>query len=244
MERVLAPTYRCEVDLHVHTIASGHAFSTVDEIAREASARGLRMVGLTDHGPALPGGPHIYHFMALRFVPPTLYGVRLLRGVEANIIGPGAIDLPDRLAGKLDLVLAGFHEGCGFDERGEQANTEALLQAMANPQVKVISHPGNPQFPIDYPAVVQAAAETGTALEINNSSFSISRKGSAPNCHEIIRLCGRYGTPVAVGSDAHIAQGVGEFDNALRALADAGIEPAQIINRTLESTLTFLGLEA
>lgn len=235
---------RCETDLHVHTVASGHAFSTVEEIAREASRRQLRLIGLTDHGPALPGGPHLYHFLALRFVPPILHGVRLLRGVEANIVGPGEIDLAEEVLTQLDLVLAGFHEGCGFDARGETANTEAVLRLMEQPKVKVIVHPGNPNFPLDYEAVVRQAAATATALEINNASFTLSRGGSEANCQAIVRLCSRFGAPVALGSDAHIAQGVGEFAAALAALQAAGLPAGQVVNRTLESTLAFLGLEA
>ena len=48
-------------DMHCHTVASGHAYSTVQEIAREASNKGLEMVAITDHGPSMPGGPHCYH---------------------------------------------------------------------------------------------------------------------------------------------------------------------------------------
>jgi putative hydrolase len=234
---------RPEADLHVHTVASGHAYSTIGEIAVEAAGKGLKLVGMTDHGPAVPGGPHFYHFAALRFVPPTLHGIRILRGVEANIVGSGRLDLPDELLARLDLVMAGFHEDCGFDGRGMEANTEALLALMEHSRVKVISHPGNPNFPVDYEKVARRAAETATALEINNSSFGQSRKGSSGNCREIARLCARFGTPVAVGSDAHIAQGVGEFSEALKVFADAGGTPQQVVNRTLESTLAFLGLE-
>jgi len=223
-------------------VASGHAYSTIGEIAVEAGRKGLRLVGMTDHGPALPGGPHPYHFSALRFVPETLHGVRILRGVEANILGPGQLDLPEATLAGLDLVMAGFHEACGFDGRGAEANTRALLAILEQPQVKVISHPGNPAFPIDYEAVARKAAQAGTALEINNSSFSVSRQGSRGNCLELARLCARFGTPVTVGSDAHIAQGVGEFEEALGALREAGIAWEQIANRTLESTLAFLGL--
>jgi putative hydrolase len=97
-------------------------------------------------------------------------------------------------------------------------------------------------FPLDYEAVARKAAETGTALEINNSSFTLSRKGSEGNCLAIARLCARFGTPVTLGSDAHIAQGVGEFAAALSAVRQAGIAWEQVVNRTLESTLSFLGL--
>lgn len=231
-----------EADLHVHTLASGHAYSTLDEIAREAAGKGLRLVGMTDHGPALPGGPHPYHFAALRFVPESLHGVRILRGVEANILEGGRLDLADEILGSLDLVMAGFHEECGFDGRGAAANTRALLAVLEQSRVKVIAHPGNPVFPLDYEAVARKAAETGTALEINNSSFSLSRKGSEGNCMAIARLCARFGTPVTLGSDAHIAQGVGEFAVALNAVRQAGIVWEQVVNRTLESTIAFLGL--
>ncbi len=231
-----------EADLHVHTVASGHAYSTLNEIAREARDRGLRLVGMTDHGPALPGGPHPYHFAALRFVPSHLHGVRILRGVEANIVGQRTLDLNEEQLERLDLILAGFHGDCGYTDGGIRENTRVLLSVMEHPRVKVISHPGNPNFPVAYPEVVRKAVETGTALEINNSSFTISRKGSAPFCREIAALCARLGAPVSVGSDAHIAQGVGEFQDSLAALAEAGVAWEQIVNRTLESTLAFLGL--
>lgn len=232
-----------ETDLHVHTVASGHAYSTIGEIAAEAASRGLKGVGMTDHGPALPGGPHPYHFAALRFVPRYLGGVRVFRGIEANIVGEGTIDLDESLLERLDLVMAGFHEGCGFGGLDCEANTRAVLALMENPRVKIIVHPGNPNFPLDYEAVARRGAETGTALEINNASFSVSRKGSFENCRQVVRLCARFGTPVSVASDAHIAQGVGEFGDALQELAAAGVKWEQVVNRTLAAALEFLGLE-
>lgn len=233
---------RPKADLHIHTIASGHAYSTIAEIAQEAARRGLELVGMTDHGPALPGGPHPYHFSALRFLPEYLHGVRVLRGIEANILDPGRLDLDDLILKRLDLVMAGFHEDCGYHSRGVSENTRVLLAVMEHPKVKVIAHPGNPNFPVDYRIVVQKSSETGTALEINNSSFVISRKGSAGNCREIIRLCAELGAPVTVGSDAHIAQGIGEFDAALKELLEGGVRWEQIVNRNGETTLRFLGL--
>ncbi len=233
---------RLKADLHIHTIASGHAYSTIGEIAQEAARKGLELVGMTDHGPALPGGPHPYHFSALRFMPEYLHGVRVLRGIEANILDVGRLDLDENILKRLDLVMAGFHEDCGYQSRGVEVDTRVLLSIMEHPKVKVISHPGNPNFPVDYRAMVQKSVETGTALEINNSSFFISRKGSAGNCREIIRLCAELGAPVTVGSDAHIAQGIGEFDSAIKELLDGGVRWEQIVNRTCETTLKFLGL--
>ena len=234
---------RIVADLHTHTIASGHAYSTVNELAGAAVRRGLAALALTDHGPALPGGPHPYHFCAMRFVPETISGVRILTGVEANIIGrDGSIDLLDETLAKLDFVMAGLLEAGGLDGKGIPANTEAVLAAMHNPRIRAISHPGNPAFPLDYEAVVAAAVATGTALEINNSSLSMSRAGSRPNCDTLARLIARENALVVVGSDAHIAQGVGVFDDAIALLTAAGVAEEQVVNTSLDRLLAFLGL--
>jgi putative hydrolase len=140
-------------------------------------------------------------------------------------------------------VMAGLHEGCGFDGEGSATYSEALINAMNNPLVKAISHPGNPIFPIDQEAIVAAAHLTGTALEMNNTSFSISRKGSRQNCEELARLIARHGALVIIGSDAHIAQMVGVFDDAVETVTAAGIPAIRVVNSSLEGLLQFLGLE-
>jgi putative hydrolase len=231
-------------DMHTHTVASGHAYSTVNELARAARDKGLEALAITDHGPALPGGPHLYHFGAMRFIPAWIDGVRILRGVEANILAEdGTLDMPEQYLARLDFVMAGLHEGCGLDDWNIGQNTTAVLGAMANPRVKAISHSGNPEFPVSYEDLVQGALETKTAIEINNSSFSISRGGSRPNCERLAELLVRSGAPVIVGSDAHIAQGVGEFEDAVALLVKVGIPAEQVVNSSLERLLDFLGLE-
>jgi len=240
----IVPFMKIIADLHAHTVASGHAYSTVNELARAAASKGLQAIALTDHGPAIPGGPHLYHFGAMRFIPRIIEGVRILTGVEANILdSSGSLDLPDPYLARLEFVMAGLHEGCGFDHQGIDRNTEAVLSAMQNSRVKAISHPGNPVFPLHYEDIVKCAIATGTALEINNSSFGQSRTGSEPNCRELARLIARYGAPVAVGSDAHIAQGVGEFADALLLLAETGVTKEQVINSSLHRLTAFLGLQ-
>jgi len=230
--------------MHTHTLSSGHAYSTINELAAEAARKGLLALAMTDHGPALPGGPHIYHFGAMRFIPETIGGVRILRGVEANIVNDrGDLDLPENYLAKLDFVMAGLHEGCGFDGKDRASYTRAVIGAMENPAVKAISHPGNPLFPLDYEQLVTAARRTGTALEMNNTSFSISRKGSSPNCELLARLVAREGASMVIGSDAHIAQMVGEFENAVATVVAAGVKPAQVVNSTMAGLLQFLGLE-
>jgi len=252
MGRALTFPHPCEIippmkiiaDMHVHTVASGHAYSTVNEIARAARRKKLEAFAITDHGPALPGGPHLYHFGAMRFIPERICGIRVLRGVEANIVGPrGELDMPDSYLARLDFVMAGFHDGCGFDGRGIVANTDAVLRAMEHPRVMAIAHSGNPEFQVDIEQLVKGAAATGTALEINNSSLSLSRKGSKPNCELLAELSARHGALVVVGSDAHIAQGVGEFSDAIAVLEQAGIPVEQVVNSSFGRLLAFLGVE-
>ena len=231
-------------DMHTHTIASGHGYSTVNEMASAASRKGLKALAITDHGPAMPGGPHLYHFGAMRFIPPWIEGVRILHGVEANIVAAdGSIDMPESYLAKLDFAMAGLHEGCGFDDQGVKMNTDAVLRAMANPRVKAIAHSGNPEFPVHFEELIQGALATGTALEINNSSLFLSRRGSRPNCEYLANLLARSGALVVLGSDAHIAQGVGEFGDAIALLENAGVTAEQVVNSSLERLLAFLELE-
>ncbi|SDF68723.1 phosphatase [Sporolituus thermophilus] len=221
-------------DLHVHTVASGHAYSTVLEIARAAADRKLAMIALTDHGPGMPGGPHPYHFSNQVVIPAELFGVRILKGIEANVMDrDGRLDLDEGRLAKMDIVLAGLHTHCAPYGTVEE-NTTMMINAMKNPWVDVIVHPGNPEYQVDPEAVVKAAVHYDVALEINNSSLTVSRRGSAPHCHTIAGLAKTYGAKLIVGSDSHFAWSVGDFGAATALLAAEGIGPEMVLNTSLE----------
>lgn len=227
------------IDSHTHSVASGHAFSTIDDLARGARKRGLSAFVLTDHGPGMPGTTHPYHFGNLRILPETIMDVRFFTGVEANIMNSsGEIDLEPSILARLDFVMAGFHEIC-FENQGREANTEALVAALRSPWVDAISHPGNPAFPIDMELVVATAKENGKALEINDSSFRI-RKGSHANCLEIARLCVAQGCSLVCGSDAHYWEDVGRFEEVKAVLKAAGAPETLILNSSLDRFQTFV----
>jgi putative hydrolase len=230
-----------KADLHVHTVASGHSYSTIREICFEARERGIELVGMTDHGPAMLGGPCIYHFANLIVVPREIYGVRVLRSAECNIVGrEGELDIHDRILDVLDIVQAGFHPLCGFQGEGVTDNTKAILKVIESGKVDVLVHPGNVYYPLDYTVVVEAATGAGVALEINNSSFVSVRKGSEENCEKIAREAARTGARISVASDAHDASLVAVFDHALALVERVGIDDSQIVNRDLESVIAFL----
>lgn len=226
-------------DLHIHTLASGHAYSTIGEVAAAASARGLELIAITDHGPAMPGGPHEYYFGNLRVLPPVLHGVKILRGVEANVLDEqGLLDLKEVYLKKLDLVLAGFHNVC-MEPLCRAKNTKAMVNVLKNPYVDIVVHPGNPDFPVDAEAVVRAAKQLGKVLEINNSSFFV-RRGSREPCQEIARLVRKYGTLVSISSDAHIAHDVGELKDAIAVALEAGIPEDCVVNQNALAVERFL----
>ena len=226
-------------DLHVHTVASGHAYSTVTEIAREAAHKGLSAVAITDHGPAMPGGTHRYYFGNMGVLPRMLEGVEILRGVELNILNEaGEVDLPPEYLALLDLAWAGLHVLC-FDGSGTESYTRAVLNALKNPYIDGVVHPGNPDFPLDAEAVVRQARKHGKLVEINNSSFHV-RLGSLEPCRRFAALVRDQGALVAVDSDAHFAGDVGRCEGAREVLAEAGLPHRQIINTSLDKVHNFL----
>lgn len=197
-------------------------------------------MAVTDHGPAMPDGPHPYYFGNQRVWPDVMFGVNLLKGVEANIIDDtGNLDLSEYYLRKMDVVLAGLHVAC-YPVAGKETYTRAMINAIKNPYVDIIVHPGNPDFPVDYETVVQTAVECGVAMEINNSSLCGSRCGSNKNCARIAGLLAQSGALVTVGSDAHFACDVGGFDHALELLLRAGVQEGQIINTSVERIRRYL----
>ena len=227
-------------DLHVHTVASGHAYSTVAEIARVAADKELALIALTDHGPAMPGGPHAYHFSNQTAIPNVLFGVRVLKGIEANVMDRrGRLDLDEFRLSKLDIVAIGLHTVCS-PYGNKKENTTMMVEAMQNPFVDIVVHPGNPEYLVDEETIVKAAVQYNVALEVNNSSLTVSRKGSLPHCDHIVSLAKAYGAKLIVGSDSHYCETVGEFSVAAELLAKHGVSPEQVLNTSLEKVLAHL----
>jgi putative hydrolase len=236
---------RLLADLHTHTTASGHAYSTLTENARAARARGLELIAICDHGPGVPQGAHPWYFWNLKVVPSVLDGVRILKGCEANLMPhtDNGLDLSDQVLGLLDFVAVGFHPTVGFDEPDRERNTAALLRVMANPLVDMVTHPGNEaEFPLDLSAIVEAAVRHNVILELNDHSFdpASSRAGSTEREREFARAAYEAGAPVAIGSDAHYALHVGRFDAALAVAEESGFAEESIVNRDAESVLAHL----
>lgn len=231
------------IDPHTHTIASGHAYNTIREMALSAAAKGIEYLGITDHGPAVLGSPVPLYFNNLRAVDRTAYGVRLLMGVEANITdSEGTLDLPDALLEKLDLVLFGMHVNCYEPNEDRDANTRAAILAMRNPRTMQIVHPDDGKYPIHAEELVKAAVEHRVIIELNNCSMieDSYRLNGRENSREILKYCEKYGAEIIMSSDAHFETGVGDVALSEALAKEIGFPEALILNNQPERFFTYL----
>ena len=127
------------VDLHMHTVASTHAYSTLSDYIAEARRKGIKLFAITDHGPDMADAPHHWHFINMRIWPRVVDGVGILRGIEANIKNiEGEIDCSGPMFTSLDLIIAGFHEPV-FAPHDKDTNTQAMIATMASGNVHIIT---------------------------------------------------------------------------------------------------------
>ena len=224
-------------DLHTHSSFCDHAFSTIEENAREAAKRGLRFLGVTEHTRSVPGSPSVIYFRSLmNNYPDELFGVKIIKGAEVNIIDrKGSLDIGSSTLGMLHWVIASMHDIC-FKPIDIEAHTEAWLAVAKNPLVHVIGHCDNPKYMFDHERVIPEFAAHGKIVEINNHSAA-ARPGSEAECKKMLKLLQKHAVRVIVSSDAHHYSRVGVFDNALKMLHENDFPVELILNADYERFL-------
>lgn len=225
-------------DFHTHTAASSHAYSSLYENLTVAAERGLLALAMTDHGIAIPDAPHIWHFRNQKCLPKTACGLRLLRGVEANVLDDkGYIDVPADTLDMLDIVVASMHNETMFP--GDTDYVTAAWEAVAkNPLVDIIGHCGSARFVFDYEKIVPLFGQYGKVVEINENTFAC-RASSLPNCRTVLRLCKKHGVRVALDSDAHFCTAVGAVPQALQMLREEDFPAELVVNASAENLSAF-----
>ena len=223
-------------DMHTHTVASTHAYSTVKEMTEAARDRGLEFLAITDHTPNSTDGPHIWHFHNLhKAIPRELFGVKMIYGAESSVVDfEGHIDLPDEECKALDWIIGSVHTDILPSGTVEQ-NTNAYLGLAKNPLVDVIGHPGNTKFLFDYEKGIKAFKEYDKLVEINEST--LLWKNSEKNYREIIPLCKKYEVSVIVNTDAHFFAAVGQVSRSLSLLEELDFPRRLIVNTDREQLL-------
>ena len=152
-------------------IASGHAYSTIREMAKSASEKGLELLGITEHSMKMPGTCQLFYFENLKVVDRKMYGVELYMGAELNIMDyEGHVDMGEKTLEKMDIVIASMHIPC-IKPGTREENTNAYLEVMKNPYLHIIGHPDDARYEVDYLALVQSAKEHRVLLEVNNNSW-------------------------------------------------------------------------
>jgi len=220
-------------DLHTHTIASRHAYSSLLENASYASKAGLLVLGISDHAPGLPNTTDRLYFLNSRVWPRELFGVYILRGVELNILNKkGAIDLSDDTLDKLDYAIASIHKETFPFGKGISKNTSAVIAAMNHQKVRIIGHPDDSHYPLDYDKIAKAAKLNNVALELNETSLKAGsiRLDGEKNAIRMLEACKRESTMVVVNSDSHIAISIGLFNNANNLLEKLNFPSALVVN--------------
>lgn len=235
---------KIELDIHTHTVASGHAFSTLQEMAQAAADKGLKVLGITEHSPGIPGTCNPIYFRNLHVVPRRMYGIELLLGAEINILdGEGNLDLDENYMKMLDIRIAGIHSLC-YTFGTVDENTCGMIRAVSNPFIHIISHPGDGTAQLHFEPIVLAAKEHHTLLEINNSSLKPTRNKPAAreNNLTILRLCKKYEVPVILGSDAHISFDIARYDYLYELLQLTGFPEELIMNSDVNRFKTYLNI--
>jgi len=194
-------------DLHIHTDWSDGAVSLA-QMAEAARARGYRYAVISDHshGLGVAGGLTAERLREQRAEIDRLNeeqrtsDLRLLQGAEVEIKADGSLDFPDEVLAELDVVIASLHSGL---RQERERITARLISAMRNPHVDIIGHPlgriigQREESAVDIDAVLEAAAETGTIMEVN----AIPARLDLDDVH--IRRAVKMGVKLAINSDAH-----------------------------------------
>ena len=230
------------LDIHTHTIASGHAYNTMMEMIHEAQKKKLEVYGITEHGPMMPGSCHDFYFSNMKEVERQHGELEVLMGAELNILNEhGELDLIEKYMKRMDVVIASLHTQC-IPMGSREWNTECVINAMKNPYVNIIGHPDDGRYPLDYEAVVQAAKEYHTLLEINNKSLDpkCSRTNTRENNQEMLKYCKKYQVSVVMGSDAHYYGALGNHTGAYDILREADFPEELIVNNQKEKLYTYI----
>lgn len=221
---------RIEADTHCHSIASTHAYSTINELAESAKENGVRLFALTDHAPASPDAPHIWHFHNYKILPRKIRGVPMLKGAEANIVDyEGTLDLDERELSALEWVIASFHTPVVHGGTPEQTAHAYQRLARENPLVDVIGHPTTDYFPFDFEPTLKCFKEYEKLVELNESSLQY-KKGSARNAREMLLLCKRFEIPIVVNTDCHYCTLIGQVPLAMQMLEELDFPERLVFN--------------
>jgi DNA polymerase (family 10) len=218
--------------LHCHSHFSDGG-SSIAELADAARARGWSYVGVTDHSQSALNAGGLDSDRVRRqhdeidAVNASQSGVRVLKGVEADILPCGRVDYPADVLDSFDFVIASVHTRMGMDET---QMTERVLKALDDPHVTILGHPTGrllltrEGFPIDLDAVLLAAAVRGVAVELNADPHRLDLDW------RFVRQARAKGVRVSIGPDAHTLEGLDHTALGVGMARKGWLEPSDVLN--------------
>lgn len=230
------------MDLHTHTLASGHAYNTIKEQITAAREKGIALLGITEHAPDMPGSCKKIYFENLTVLNRKQEGLVVLFGTEANILDyEGRVDLPNSTLKNMDVVIASMHAPC-YRCGTKEENTAAYLKVMNNPYVNIIGHPDDGRFDIDHKVLVEKAKEKHILIEMNSSSLApfSYRVGAAENYKKILKWCRELNTSIVINSDAHTDELVGDHQRAWDLIKELDFPMELVVNGDIEQVKNYL----
>ncbi|MPM50616.1 DNA polymerase/3'-5' exonuclease PolX [bioreactor metagenome] len=229
-------------DYHTHTVYS-HGKGTIEDNVKEAISKGIKTIGISDHSyKHMTYGVKIKDIYKMREEVDKLNlkysNIDILLGMECNILDEnGNIDINDEVSKLLDYVMAGYHFGSSptslksmlnhcnnyvlKNEKSKEYNTKAIINAMRNNDIFIITHPGD-KGDVYIEEIAKAAKDTDTRLEINSSHSYLN----ASQLKQIKHI----GNKFIIGSDAHRPENVGNFELAMKNIREANLDLSLVEN--------------
>jgi DNA polymerase (family 10) len=220
-------------DLHMHTTETDGA-NTIREMAEAALARGLKYIAITDHSKnlAMTNGMDdkraLAHIKRIREVDAQMQGrIRVLPGIEVDILAEGQLDLDDSTLAEMDIVVASVHSR--FDQPIDQM-TDRILRALENPHTRILGHPTGRKvlkrdpYALHLDTILKRAAELGVAVEHNASPA----RADLNDLH--LRLAKQHGCKITVNTDAHSTEELNQIRYGITQLRRAWLTASDLIN--------------
>jgi len=220
-------------DLHMHTSETDGS-NTIREMADAALARGLKYIAITDHSKnlAMTNGMDnqraLAHVKRIRDVDAEMRGqIRVLAGIEVDILAEGELDLDDSTLAQMDIVVASIHSR--FDQTIDQM-THRILRAIENPHVRILGHPTGRKvlkrdpYALHIDTIVKRAAELGVAVEHNANPA----RADLNDLH--LRVAKQHGCKIVVNTDAHSIVELDQMRYGITQLRRAWLTPADLVN--------------
>jgi DNA polymerase (family 10) len=238
----LVTTADLKGDLHLHSEWSDGR-DPIERMVAAAVEQGYQYMALTDHssGRGIANGlsnDRLVEQIAVLRGLQSLYPITIRCGAEVDIRADGSLDYPDELLAELDVVVASVHSAMGQDS---DTMTRRIIRAMEHPSVTIIGHPSNrllsrcPPVEFNIEALLRAARETGTAMEINAAPERLDLKDThAYRAREL-------GVPLAINTDSHHYTGLGQQRFGVGVARRAWCESRHILNTLpLERFLAYI----